>query len=420
TLSLDRAYPESDLSPLPAKHLHRLQTHDFSQLSTNNHQPTIALDGLLGIGTTGSPREPVSSAIKRLNLLRRDQHTFVFSADVPSGLDADTGQPGKPCVIADCTITIGHGKVGLVADAATDHVGRLALAELEDLRPASFTNHGCLITNHAKRLLPARDFDSHKGKWGRVGVIAGSRGLLGAARLCSAAAVRSGGGLVTLYVKPDAYELFATSCIPEVMVKPIDDYTAALDDHLDSLAIGPGLGSDHDDEILTILRETTIPTLADADALNALARNPSQLSSLASQLVLTPHPGEFARLAPDLADRPRAEAAQRFADRHPLTLLLKGARTVIAEREQPLLYNSTGNPGMGSGGMGDVLSGVGAALLAQGCSPRDAASLAAWLGGRAAECFVFSSAGSPETLTASHVIDHLGPSFEALRSPISF
>ena len=415
TLTLDQSYPASDLAPLPAKHLKSLQSKIGNPKSKI---PAIVLDGLLGIGTTGSPREPARSAIERLNTIRENHRTFVFAADIPSGLDADTGQPAAPCVTADCTITIGQCKIGLVADTATNHVGRLALAELEDLRPASSANHASLITNHAQ--LPLHEFDSHKGKWGRVGIVAGSRGFLGAARLCAAAAVHAGGGLVTLYVKPNAYELFASSCIPEVMVKSVENYASVLTDPLDALAIGPGLGDNHDTEILEILRDTTIPTLADADALNALARNPSQLSTLNPQLVLTPHPGEFARLAPDLADLPRAEAAQQFVDRHPVTLLLKGARTIIAERNQPLKYNTTGNPGMGSGGMGDVLSGVCAALLAQGCTARDAAALGAWLCGRAAEGHVFGPYGSPESLSASYVIDHLGTAFTALRDPNSF
>ncbi len=415
TIELDLTYPEGDFSDLPAKHFTSLQSKIENRKSKI---PTVALDGLLGIGTQGAPREPIASSIERLNELRRTAHTFVFAADIPSGLDADTGRPADPCVTADCTITIGQCKAGLVADTAVNHVGRLALADLPELcvtEQTIPTEDEILTPRLLRSLLPTHEFDSHKGKWGRVGIIAGSRGFLGAARLCSAAAVRTGGGLVTLYVKPDAYELFATSCIPEVMVKPVEDYTAVLDDHLDALAIGPGLGDDHDDEILKILAETTVPTVADADALNALARSNSKFQLPNSKILLTPHPGEFARLAPDLAELPRAEAARLFVDRHPVTLLLKGARTVIAERNQPRRFNTTGNPGMGSGGMGDVLTGITAALLAQGCSLRDAASLGAWIAGRAAEQFVFDRSGSPEALTASDVIDHLGAAFTELR-----
>ncbi len=414
TISLDECFDLSALAELPAKHRRVLP----SEVETRNLSvPTVILDGLLGIGATGSPRPPVAAAVERLNALRRDHHAFVFAADIPSGLDADSGEPGKPCVTADCTATIGQCKVGLVADAAINHVGRLAVAEL----PALTAEQPQLLTPPLLRpMLPKRDFDSHKGKWGRVGVIAGARGTLGAARLCSEAAVRAGGGLVTLYVKPDAFELFATSCIPEVMVKSIDDYRSALDDNLDALAIGPGLGDQHDEAILAILRQSEVPSVADADALNALSRRPSRPPTLDSNLLLTPHPGEFARLAPHLSNLPRAEAVQRFVDEMGGTLLLKGARTIIAEHDQPLLYNTTGNPGMGTGGMGDVLTGVLAAFLAQGCSPRAAASLGAWLCGRAAERHVFGPSGSPETLVASEVITHLGGAFRDLRSSHSY
>jgi NAD(P)H-hydrate epimerase len=417
TVHLDESHDPSELADLPAKHRQALQ----SKLETRKPLiPTIALDGLLGIGVKGAPREPIAPAIERLDRLRRTHHTCVFAADLPSGLDADTGEPSTPCVTADVTVTIGHCKIGLVADAATNHVGRLSLAKLPELSTVDqspVTNPAAILApQNLHPLLPTHAFDSHKGKWGRVGIIAGARGTLGAARLCSEAAVRGGGGLVTLYVKPDAFELFATSCIPEVMVKSVADYREVLDYPLDALGIGPGLGDQHDEEILEILRQIEKPTVADADALNALARNSSQLSTLNSQHLLTPHPGEFARLAPELAHLPRAEAAQRFADERGVTLLFKGARTIIAERDRALLYNTTGNPGMGTGGMGDVLTGVIAAFLGQGCLPRDGASLGAWLCGRAAERYVFGPMGSPETLIASEVIRHLGPALHDLRS----
>ncbi len=415
TVDLDESYPDNDLSELPARHLAALRPRCSQGL-----RPTIALDGLLGIGVKGAPRDPIASAITRLETLREESHVFVFSADLPSGLDANTGQPGDPCVTADVTVTIGQCKIGLVADNATNHVGRLALAQLPDLasapRSADPDPADLLVPRVLAPLLPLHDFDSHKGKWGRVGIIAGARGTLGAARLCSESAVRAGGGLVTLYVKPDAFELFATSCVPEVMVKAVDDYRSALDDPLDALAIGPGLGDQSDEEVLEILRRIAVPTVADADALNTIARHRSPFPNHSSPLLLTPHPGEFSRLAPGLANLSRAEAAQRFTDERGVTLLLKGARTIIAEHRQPLRINTTGNPGMGTGGMGDVLTGVLAAFLAQGCSARDAASLGAWLCGRAAERYVFGPTGSPETLVASEVIRHLGPALRDLRS----
>ncbi len=415
SVSCDLAFPAGDLTPLAASHLAALpeNSHDFSAT-----RPHVVLDGLLGIGATGAPREPIASAIRRINRLRETAGAFVVAADIPSGLDGDTGVPADPCVVADLTVTIGRAKIGLVADSATNFVGRIAVAPLRDLgSPESGTAH---LATPSTVHLPPRPFDSHKGTWGRVGLIAGSSGFLGAARLCATAAIRAGGGLVTLYTKPATYQLLAATCPPEVMVRSVKNYADALADPLDALAVGPGLGSTHDDEILAVITQAARPIVIDADALNAIARNPSvleQLSALRSHCLLTPHPGEMARLFPESKKFTRQETAEKFTATHPgVTLLLKGARTIIAQHGKPHVYNTTGHPGMGSGGMGDVLTGVCATFLAQGLCARDAATFGAWLCGRAAESAIFSPGGSPESLVASDVISHLGNAFTALRA----
>lgn len=415
SLELDLAFPVTDFSPLAAKKFAELGGQASSQLSAPNSQPTVALDGLLGIGSAGAPREPVASAIRRIHALRESRGAFVVAADLPSGLDGDTGAASDPCVIADLTVTIGQPKTGLVADAATNFVGRLALAPLPELA----TNEGDAAELLTPELLrPLRKpvaFDSHKGLWGRVGILAGSRGFLGAAHICSEAALRMGGGLVTLYALPDAYELLATVAPPEVMVKPVRDYREALEDRFDAIGIGPGLGGENDDAILDVVARFPGPMVVDADALNVLSRHGIP-ATFAGPRLLTPHPGEMARLFPESTRLPRREAAEQFVAQHGITLLLKGARTVIAEAGAPTVFNTTGNPGMGSGGMGDALTGVCAALLAQKHPPREAAMLGAWLCGRAAERFVFGHNGSPESLVASEVIRHLGGALRDLQS----
>ena len=413
SIELDLAFPETDFSLLAAKKFAEL-THSASQHSTFNSQPIIALDGLLGIGATGTPREPIASAIRRINALRESRGVFVVAADLPSGLDGDTGAAADPCVIADLTVTIGQPKAGLVADAATNFVGRLALAPLAELATDEGDPAELLTPELLRPLRKPAPFDSHKGLWGRVGILAGSRGLLGSAHICAEAALRAGGGLVTLYALPDAYELQATVVPPEVMVKPVRDYREALEDRFDAIGIGPGLGGENDDAILEIVTRFTGPMVVDADALNALSRR-GLPASFAGPRLLTPHPGEMARLFPESAHLPRRAAAEQFVAQHGVTLLLKGARTVIAEAGSPTVFNTTGNPGMGSGGMGDALTGVCAALLAQKHSPREAAMLGAWLCGRAAERYVFGPNGSPESLVASEVIHHLGGAFRDLQ-----
>lgn len=375
--------------------------------------PLILLDGLLGTGTSGAPREPVASAIHQINELRRRFGARVFAVDIPSGLDGVTGAPGDPCVEADVTITLGHPKDCLVADRAANAVGRLAWVSLQGLEtdlgdPAQLGTPGTL-----RELLPLRNFDSHKGTYGRVGIIAGSEGFLGAARLCAAAAVGGGAGLITLFVPRSIYASLAATVAPEVMVHPVDHYAQALDFRLDALAIGPGLGRSHDTEVLNLIEEFPRPIVVDADALNALSTNMGRLKHCTSPRLLTPHLGEMSRIFPQGGSSRRA-LAEAFTTEYPVTLLLKSARTIIAEKGQTLFFNSTGNPGMGSGGMGDVLTGVCVALIGQGLSTAHAGALGAWVCGRAAE-IACQYAESEESLSASKILAHLGLAFRSLR-----
>lgn len=406
-------FPDSDLSPLAAAQLERFRDTPTLTDSRLADRRLVVLDGLLGIGTDGAPREPIAAAIRQIATLRNANGAFVVAADIPSGLDGDSGIAATPCVTADLTVTIGQPKTGLVADSATAHVGRLAFIPLEKLSITSGNTAGLITPELLRPLLRPPAFESHKGTWGRVGVVAGSRGFLGAARLCATGALRAGGGLVTLYALPEVYDLLAATCPPEVMVKPVPCIADALSDPLDALALGPGTGASHDDDILSLAAHAKCPAVIDADALNALARHENWPAFSAARL-LTPHPGEMLRLFPESRLLSRRETAERFTHRHPVTLLLKGSRSIIAEAGKPTLFNTTGNPGMGSGGMGDVLTGVAAALLARHFSTHDAALLAAWICGRAAEHRVFGPGGSPESLVASDIPGNLGAAFAEL------
>ncbi len=374
----------------------------------------IVLDGLLGLGARGEPHGEIADAIRAIQTLRRNG-AWVLAIDLPSGLHCDSGQPSSLCVEADLTATIGAVKTGLVADAATSFVGRLAVIPLPDLAlPEGLWNPS--LSANLRTWLPPRAFDTHKGQCGRVGLIAGSPGFLGAARLSSAAAVKAGAGLVTLFARPEIAPTLMAACIPEVMVKTVSSYREALDANLDVIAIGPGLGLDHAGEILALIREASLPMVVDADALNALSRDVSLLNHCAGPRLLTPHPGEMERLFPQNG-RTRAEWLEDFLAAHPCTLLLKGSRTLLGAPGEPRYGNTTGSPGMASGGMGDVLTGVCAALIAQKAedSLLQSAVLAAWLCGRAAEIGVFEPGGSPESLTASVVLSKLGAAFSDLR-----
>jgi len=409
------AAPDSEMSELSRLHLLALHGAEVIDSISQISGPLLLLDGLLGIGASGAPRGAVLELIRELNALRRKAGGYTIAIDLPSGLDATTGEMPGECVQADLTVTLGAVKTALVADAATALVGRLALVELpgvpiEGGDPASIST--ALDLRH---LLPIRDYDSYKGTYGHIGILAGSSGFLGAARLCSAAAVHAGGGLVTLYALPDCQNLLSSTCFPEVMVQLIASYSDIPINKLDVLALGPGLGAEHHEELRGLIRDSQIPCVVDADALNAVAVDPFLLSQCVAPRLLTPHPGEMERLSPR-DGRTRRDWATDFTKKYPVTLLLKGARTIVAERGTPAIFNSTGNPGMGSGGMGDVLTGVCAALIGSGHSCRDAAMLGAWLCGRAAEIAIFNGTDSQESLTATSVISHLGAACFSLRN----
>jgi NAD(P)H-hydrate epimerase len=265
-------------------------------------------------------------------------------------------------------------------------------------------------------LLPRRRFDLHKGDCGRVGIVAGSPGFIGAAVLSAEACVHAGAGLVTLHVSPEVQPLVAARVTPEVMVRATRNYLEVIEGHYDALAIGPGLGTERRDEILSVIERVPHPLVIDADALNGLAGHVELLASCAGPRVLTPHPGEMARLDPSAPQRSRRATVEEFTSRFPVTLLLKGARTLVGARGKPLSYNTTGTPGMATGGMGDVLTGVLAALAGQGLELYDAARLGAWLCGRAAEIALTRDDESEESLSATHVIARVGAAFHDLRS----
>jgi NAD(P)H-hydrate epimerase len=407
SINLQNIFPDSALAPLTAMQLGRIR-----ETRTESRGPLVILDGLLGIGIAGEPREPVASAIKRINALRSIEAAWVLALDIPSGLGS------KICVQADATAAMGFAKSDLLIDASTHFVGRLAVIPLPGVyAPSAADPSEILQSQNLRELLPPRDFDIHKGQCGRVAVIAGSLKYPGAARLCSAAAVKAGAGLVTLFTPPDIASILSAAVIPEVMVSPVTDLREILDQPFDAIAIGPGLGRERDEMVRSFFSECSAPCVIDADALNAISLDLAALKNHPGPRLLTPHPLEMERLFPKKS-RSRHQWVEDFVAEYPATLLLKGARTLIGARSTPPAYNTTGHPGMATGGMGDVLTGVAAALIAQGKSSLQSAKLAAWICGHAAELALRDIPTSQESLTASDVITHLGTAFTDLRSGV--
>ena len=264
-----------------------------------------------------------------------------------------------------------------------------------------------------RELLPRRKFSTYKNQCGRIGVVAGSRGFIGAALMTSQGALRAGAGLVEVFVPEEIYEIVAGAAPMESMVKPLTSYRDLLKEKTDVWAVGPGLGKSRAAEILELIEKAKQPMVIDADGLNILAEKISTLKHCKGNRLLTPHPGEMKRLSRGEKET-RAKTATKFCHRFPITLLLKGSRTIIAERDRPLSFNTTGNPGMATGGMGDILTGVCAGLAGQGLSLYDAGRLGAWLCGRAAEIAIFNGSQSEQSLLPGDVLNHLGDAFKEL------
>ena len=231
--------------------------------------------------------------------------------------------------------------------------------------------------------------------------------------MTSHGALRAGAGLVEVFVPEEIYEIVASAAPMESMVKPIKSYCDLLKQKTDVWAVGPGLGKSRAAQVLELIEKAKQPMVLDADGLNILSEKMSALRRCKGERLLTPHPGEMKRLFPDHKG-PRAEIATKFCNRFAVTLLLKGSRTIVAQRDRSLSYNTTGNPGMATGGMGDILTGVCAGLVGQGLSLYDAARVGAWLCGRAAEMAIFNNGQSEQSLLPRDVLDHLGDVFKEL------
>lgn len=415
----------AEMKALPRAHLGVLGSHIrlLEDATTFDFPagPIVSLDGLLGIGAQGAMRPELQKLAVEMNTLRRQRHALTIAMDIPSGLDGDHGDACEDAVEADVTAVVAQIKAGLLEDGADHYVGRIARVPLQALSQAVGDAQAEVLTPRLLRTwLPRRANDMHKGDAGRVGILAGSPGFLGAAELACRGAIRAGAGLVTLLVKEEVYPHIAARLPAEVMVKVIDDYRDVLEMRFDALAIGPGLGFAHEKEILEVLKRAKSPTIVDADALTMLAQHPEVMDAMGKlPRLMTPHPGEMDRLLrnfPGWHGMGRRKLAESFTAATPgRTLLLKGTRTVIATHGQPTLFNTTGHPGMASGGMGDVLSGVCATFAAQHITLHQAAGLGAWVCGRAAERFVIQEKTAMEAVGASDVTAHLGGALRDLK-----
>jgi NAD(P)H-hydrate epimerase len=373
-----------------------------NRLTPEMREASLVIDALLGTGLKGPAAGDSLALIQEINT--GFPRAKVVAVDIPSGLGSDSGAVPGESVRADYTVTFTAPKVGQVLPPACDRVGELHVCPIGS--PASlFENDDSIFLSLVgpamfRRLLQARTPGSHKGDFGHVLVVGGSRGKTGAAAMAGMAALRSGAGLVTVASAQSAVPVIASHA-PELMTEALPETAegsialAAFDQGLlaglvrgkDVVAIGPGLGTHPETVAVVRLLAAEVPQylVIDADGLNALAGSEFK----GRNLILTPHPGEMARLAgkrPAEVQADRVAAARSFATGHGLTLVLKGQRTLIAFPDGRVWINPTGSPAMATGGSGDILTGMMAGLLAQAPQEMEAAVAAAvYLHGRAGE-----------------------------------
>jgi ADP-dependent NAD(P)H-hydrate dehydratase / NAD(P)H-hydrate epimerase len=384
---------------------------------------TLIVDAIFGTGLNA----PVSGFIESVIADVNASGIPVVAIDLPSGLSADAPEPIGPSIEAGLTVTLAAPKLPLVLPPAETRAGDIVIADIgipgEVLDNVEGPRIDLLTRGGMRELVTPRQADTHKGDYGRVLVVAGSPGKTGAAHLAAVGALRSGAGLVTIAT--------ASSCLPivaamgaEYMTEPLDEKPDGLDpDGLDRLlelardviAIGPGLGAAPSTRefIRQLVDRATMPLVVDADGLNAFADDPDRLNGREGRhVIITPHPGEMARLvgmSTDEVQASRLEIARNFAVAHRLFVVLKGHRTLIATPDEKVFINPTGNPGMATGGSGDVLTGMIAAWLAQLLDAEAACKLAVYLHGLAGD--LAEDDEGEVAMTSADVAGHLGDAF---------
>ena len=406
-----------------------LTPEDLSEWKTGLGDYDLLVDALFGTGLNQGVRGLHAEAIQAMNQAEVPRAAL----DIPSGLHSTTGEILGVAVEADLTVTFGLPKLGMVLYPGVEVVGNLVVVDI-GFPPAVIDGvpqpYILLDRNEILPSFPRRKLTSHKGDYGHLLVLAGSLGKTGAAVLTALGALKIGTGLVTVAL-PRSLNAIILANIPEAMTEPLPetdegviapDSLGRIEGALEGktgIVIGPGISTlPHVGDVITgIIRKTKVPVLLDADALTHLARNRDLIAERGGPVVLTPHPGELARIRNTTSSeiqRDRIAAAVAAASDLEAWVVLKGARTLIAGPGRELMINPTGNPGMAQGGMGDVLSGIIGGLLAQGLPPGSAAGLGVFLHGMAGD--VIREARGEVGILASEVADTVPACIEDLRT----
>ena len=372
---------------------------------------TVIVDALFGSGLSKTIDGIYKKAIQWIN----SRPNRVVSVDIPSGLPGEACRTETDCVVeADFTYSLQFPKLAFLFPENEKFVGKWKVIDIQ-LHPKVIadteSNFVFLEKSDIQAILKSRARFSHKRTFGHALIWAGKKGMAGAAVLTSRGALRSGTGLVTVH-SLEENRVILQSTVPEaIFVNELPNLV-----HYNSFAFGPGLGTDNQtsDMLFELLKTVQKPCVLDADALNIISQHKNYLDFIPENSILTPHPGEFERLfGPSANSQERIDKASEKAQEYSFIIVLKGANTLIATPDGKLYFNSTGNPGMASGGMGDVLTGIIAGLLAQGYTSEQSALMGVYLHGLAADLALQTQ--SEESLLASDVAGNLGNTFKHLR-----
>jgi NAD(P)H-hydrate epimerase len=391
--------------------------HDVETVIAHASDADVIVDAIFGTGLNRAPAGIYADVIRDLAELRIP----ILAVDLPSGANASSADPFEPCVQAEVTVTFAAPKLCHVFEPAALYCGEVIVADITIPEAAVEDELVTLSLITPKDVQPhvaPRLASTHKGTYGHVGIIAGSPGRSGAAVLCARGAIRTGGGLVSVMTDSHTAQLVHAGSI-ESMTYSGDDLREFLANKTAAL-IGPGLADDERawKHTRALVNDIDLPLVIDASGLNAFASRASELNPRALQRILTPHPGELARLLGNTTaaaiNKDRISAAREAARITHCVVVLKGYQTLIAEPAGSVFVNPTGNPGMASGGMGDVLAGMIAALLARGTDPLDAACAAVYLHGLAGD--IVKEQLGDTGLTALDVADRIPAAIQRNRA----
>ena len=398
----------------------------LKQLESDLYRSQLTIDGIFGTGFKGKVDGIIGKTVRLINQMSR----YIISIDIASGINSETGEVGSNCIRADKTVSFELPKTGQLIYPGAEYTGELMVESIgmpQKAKDSVETGVELLEPSRIKDLIPKRGAEFNKGSCGKVLILTGSRGMAGAGCIAAKGALKSGAGLVYVAV-PENSAVIYQSVVPEAVEMLLKEENGVISDlnaefiipkinKCNVAAIGPGLSAG--ESITALLDKLSegieIPVVLDADALNAIALRPEIFKKFKNDVVITPHPGEMARLTGyeiNYIQNNRINVAKEFAGKWGITVVLKGARTIIAHKDGRIYINPTGNPGMATAGSGDALTGLTASLIGQGLTAFDAAGAGAFIHGMAGD--LAAGIKGQHGLTAMDIVENIPYSIKQL------